>query len=114
MHAYGGSRQIAYSQRDIDRRAFSAHTLAMPSKKKPTAETPKLATGDFEAALNELEQLLQNLEKGDLSLEQSLSAYERGIGLFRTCQQALEQAQLRVKTLSENGDINARLKTDVD
>jgi exodeoxyribonuclease VII small subunit len=40
-------------------------------------------------------------ETGELSLEASLSAYERGVGLYRQCQQALEQAELRVRLLSD-------------
>jgi exodeoxyribonuclease VII small subunit len=41
------------------------------------------------------------MEAGDLSLEQSLTAYERGVGLYRQCQQALEQAELRVRLLTD-------------
>ncbi len=51
--------------------------------------------------MEELEALVQKMEKGDLSLEDSLKAYERGIALFRQCQAALDQAQLRVKLLSD-------------
>lgn len=55
----------------------------------------------FEQSLQELEQLVGRMESGDLSLEQSLAAYERGVALYRQCQQALEQAQLRVKLLHD-------------
>ncbi|WLA02226.1 exodeoxyribonuclease VII small subunit [Xanthomonas translucens] len=55
----------------------------------------------FEQSLDELEVLVEKMETGDLSLEQSLSAYERGVGLYRQCQQALEQAELRVRLLSD-------------
>jgi len=55
----------------------------------------------FEQSLEELEQLVAKMEAGDLTLEQSLSAYERGVGLYRQCQQALEQAELRVKLLTD-------------
>ena len=41
------------------------------------------------------------MEHGDLSLEASLAAYERGVGLYRQCQAALEQAELRVRLLSD-------------
>jgi exodeoxyribonuclease VII small subunit len=41
------------------------------------------------------------MEHGDMSLEESLVAYERGIGLYRKCQAALEQAELRVRLLSD-------------
>jgi len=55
----------------------------------------------FEQSLEELEQLVAKMEAGDLSLEQSLTAYERGVGLYRECQQALEQAELRVRLLTD-------------
>lgn len=63
------------------------------------AETATVA--HFEQALDELERLVDKMEHGDMSLEESLSAYERGIGLYRRCQQALEQAELRVRLLSD-------------
>lgn len=56
---------------------------------------------DFEKSLEQLEALVDNMERGELSLEQSLAAYERGVGLYRRCQQALEQAELRVRLLSD-------------
>lgn len=56
---------------------------------------------DFEASLQQLEALVDDMERGELSLEQSLAAYERGVGLYRRCQQALEQAELRVRLLSD-------------
>ena len=67
------------------------------------AQTPSdtHAVADFERSLDELEQLVQKLERGDLSLDESLQAYERGIALYRSCQGALEQAELRVRLLSD-------------
>ena len=59
---------------------------------------------DFEASLDELEQLVEKMEHSDMSLEDSLAAYERGVGLYRRCQTALEQAELRVKLLSDPQD----------
>ena len=58
---------------------------------------------DFEAALAELEALVERMETGSLSLEESLQAFERGIHLTRQCQSALEQAELRVKALMADG-----------
>jgi len=55
----------------------------------------------FEQSLDELEQLVDRMEHGDLTLEESLSAYERGVGLYRQCQSALEQAEIRVRLLSD-------------
>jgi exodeoxyribonuclease VII small subunit len=59
---------------------------------------------DFERALDELEALVQKLEGGDLSLEESLGAYERGVALYRQCQGALEQAELRIRLLADPAD----------
>ena len=50
-------------------------------------------------AIQHLERLVAQMEGGELSLEESLSSFERGIGLFRQCQQSLEQAELRVRLL---------------
>lgn len=55
----------------------------------------------FEQSLEELEQLVEKMEHGEMSLEESLAAYERGVGLYRQCQSALEQAELRVRLLSD-------------
>jgi len=66
-----------------------------------TPESNPSAVAEFERSLDELEQLVQRMEKGDLSLDDSLQAYERGIALYRNCQTALEQAELRVRLLSD-------------
>jgi exodeoxyribonuclease VII small subunit len=62
-----------------------------------TGKTPPIV--DFEHSLDELEQLVARMEGGELSLDESLASFERGIGLFRHCQQSLEQAELRVRLL---------------
>lgn len=59
---------------------------------------------DFETALIELEALVKQMEAGDLTLEHSLQNFEKGIQLTRHCQQALANAELRVKTLMQNGE----------
>ncbi|MCP5423455.1 MAG: exodeoxyribonuclease VII small subunit [Gammaproteobacteria bacterium] len=59
---------------------------------------------DFEKSLAELEQLVEKMEQGDLSLEASLQHFERGIALTRTCQTALQQAEQKVaQLLKSNG-----------
>lgn len=67
--------------------------------KKTSSEASPVA--HFEQSLDELEQLVEKMEHGDMSLEDSLAAYERGVGLYRRCQGALEQAELRVRLLSD-------------
>ena len=76
------------------------------ARKTPTdpRESPVDAVSpvaDFEHSLDALESLVEKMEQGQMSLEDSLAAYERGVGLYRRCQQALEQAELRVRLLSD-------------
>ena len=63
----------------------------MSSKKTPPS---------FEESLDELEALVERMESGDLSLDESLQAFERGIALTRSCQGALEAAEKRVEILT--------------
>jgi exodeoxyribonuclease VII small subunit len=55
----------------------------------------------FESALSELETLVQTMESGKLSLEESLSAYQRGMELLKYCQSTLSAAERRVHVLDE-------------
>ena len=64
--------------------------------KKPTNQQPPF---DFEKALQELETLVGKMEQGDLTLEQSLKDFERGVELTRHCQQALQEAEQKVEIL---------------
>ena len=54
---------------------------------------------DFEAAMRDLEEIVERLEHGDLPLEESLKAFERGIMLTRNCQTALKDAEQKVEIL---------------
>jgi exodeoxyribonuclease VII small subunit len=54
---------------------------------------------DFEAAMRDLEEIVERLEQGDLPLEESLAAFERGVRLTRTCQVALKEAEQKVEIL---------------
>lgn len=63
---------------------------------------------NFEKALAELEALVERLEHGDLSLEESLKAFEAGVRLTQECQQALTQARQRVQLLTaQDGAMHA-------
>lgn len=61
----------------------------------------KKAPLDFETALAELQTLVERLESGELSLEESLTAFEQGVRLTRDCQDALNQAEQKVQQLLE-------------
>lgn len=73
----------------------------MTRSPKPTQTT---TPPSFEQSLNELEAIVDALERGDMTLEQSLSAFEHGVALTRTCQKALEAAEQRVRILTESRD----------
>ena len=61
---------------------------------------------NFEDALAELEELVNQLESGELSLEASLKSFEKGINLTRLCQKQLAEAELKVqKLIEDNGEI---------
>lgn len=63
------------------------------------------ALPDFEAALNELEKLVERMETGEQNLEDTLKSFQRGIELTRTCQQGLKEAEQRVeKLLADSGE----------
>ena len=60
---------------------------------------------DFESASAELERIVKKMEDGDLTLEQALELYERGVQLSRFCQAKLEEAERRLEVLNERGEI---------
>ncbi|RMH22578.1 MAG: exodeoxyribonuclease VII small subunit [Gammaproteobacteria bacterium] len=67
----------------------------------------KQASGyQFEASLEKLENIIEQLEQGDLSLEQSLELFETGISLTKQCQKSLQRAEKRISVLREkNGEL---------
>ena len=73
--------------------------------KKKSEEQSNDAKVDFESALKELETLVSRMESGELSLDESLKAFERGIELTRKCQSSLEAAELRVQTLTKDKEL---------
>lgn len=73
-------------------------------------ETKKLP--DFEKSLEELESLVEQLESGDLSLDQSLKQFKRGVELTRHCQGVLDQAQQTVQKLMDTDDESSAVTFD--
>lgn len=77
--------------------------------KNPKSAAPDTATAvtastdagpaDFERSLTELESIVEQLEQGDLPLDESLRQFERGVQLTRVCQGALKQAEQKVEVL---------------
>lgn len=63
------------------------------------------STVDFEESLSQLESLVEEMESGELSLEDSLVAFEKGVALTRSCKEALRKAEERVAQLTESSDL---------
>lgn len=74
-----------------------------PSKGASGAKSnPSALPQDFETALAQLEELVEQMENGVLSLDQSLASYEKGVELAKICQQRLDVAEQQVKVLQGN------------
>lgn len=65
---------------------------------------PDVATLSFEAALAELEAIVQRLERGDVPLEESIAIYERGEALKGRCEALLKEAEARVEMITRDAD----------
>lgn len=66
----------------------------------------------FEQSINELDAIVTQLEKGELSLEDSLQQFEKGITLARTCQDMLKAAEQKIEFLSSHKSTSTSLNTD--
>jgi exodeoxyribonuclease VII small subunit len=64
----------------------------------------------FEVALEELESVVEQLESGDLSLEDSLAAFERGVGLIKYCNQKLNEVESKVELLMKDKEGKLQFK----
>ncbi|MHB1515061.1 MAG: exodeoxyribonuclease VII small subunit [Acidiferrobacteraceae bacterium] len=70
----------------------------------------KTAVPDFEAALAELERIVDRLEGGQQTLEEALASFQRGIELTRVCQQGLKEAEQKVEQLIQEQGGEARIE----
>ncbi len=70
----------------------------------PAAAGQDIAQLSFEQALGQLEQIVQQLERGDVPLDQSIGLYERGEALRAACQQRLDAAQARIERIVSGAD----------
>ena len=60
----------------------------------------------FEEAMNELENLVESLDKGDISLDQAIAAYDRGSQLKDHCQKKLSEAKMKVETIQSSDNLD--------
>jgi len=92
----------------------------LSSESEGAAPAPIAPPADFERSLSELEAIVEQLEQGDLSLDDSLKQFERGVQLTRVCQNALKQAEQKVEILlrktgqRDAGDDFATAEFDTD
>lgn len=79
----------------------------MSAKKQAAREKQERSEPKFEDALTELETVVKRLEEGDIPLEESLAAFERGVTLVRLLHARLDSVQTRIEELtrSERGDL---------
>ena len=67
----------------------------------------KIENLSFEESLSELETIVQNLEQGELSLEESMSLFERGLNLSQLSQHKLQDAEQKIQILMDKNDSNS-------
>lgn len=74
----------------------------MPNAQKQAAPAPGKDM-PFEEAIKKLESIVESMESGDQPLETMLARFEEGVGLVKTCQTRLEEAELKISRLEKNG-----------
>jgi exodeoxyribonuclease VII small subunit len=81
-----------------------------------TEARPDIATMPFEAALAELERIVDQLEKGAVALDESITLYERGEALKKRCDELLKNAEMRIEkiTLAADGTLKGVAPLDGD
>jgi len=96
---------------------FAPYPLDSTVSSTPTEPAVPPDAPDFEKSLAELEQIVERLERGELSLDESLQQFERGVQLTKSCQTALKQAEHKVELLlrkTSNSDDRATAPFDMD
>lgn len=94
----------------LDAGATAKDRQAMGAKKSKANKTD---TPDFEAAMAELDDVVRRLEAGDQPLEESLAAFEKGVGLVKALHARLDAVQARIDELTQGAD-GAAVLTPID
>jgi exodeoxyribonuclease VII small subunit len=93
----------------------AASGKAKSAAKSTAKKASKAQTAfNFEQSLEQLEELVSSMEEGELSLEDSLAAFERGIKLTRECQAALKDAEQKVQVLLDESGATRAMSADGD
>ena len=74
-----------------------------PSRNAAAGASSGDVPADFESAMTELEEIVERMEGGELTLEESLAAHKRGLELSKYCQTVLAKAQQQVRILDRSG-----------
>jgi exodeoxyribonuclease VII small subunit len=85
--------------------------MLRPAKRRNNVTKKDQITKPFEVALEELEGVVEELESGDLSLEDSLAAFEKGVGLVKYCNQKLTEVEKKIELLINDKEGKLKLKT---
>jgi len=72
-------------------------------KPRPSPSEKVESAPDFESAIRDLESIVDEIERGEIGLEKSMSEYERGMGLVARCREILAAAEQKVEELSRKG-----------
>ena len=81
------------------------------AKKKSNPDTPETESLSFEQSLADLEQIVRELEEGELTMDDALASYEAGIGRLKRCYQLLDAAEKKVELLiGVDADGNAKVR----
>ena len=90
-------------QREQNDTLQSISSAQDPQSSLETSPPERIEALSFESALNALEELAEKMEEGELNLEDALHCYEQGVALHRHCQQTLDNAEQKVRILTEKG-----------
>lgn len=85
----------------------------MSSTRKTTSKQSDKSV-DFEQSLSKLNQIVEKMENGQLTLEAALAHFEEGITLIKQCQTALTQAEQKIQVLTQKGNKKTLVDFDVD
>ena len=83
---------------------------ARKKTKKTTADPDGADALPFEKALDDLEKIVERLEQGEVSLDESLKLYEQGVKAFRLCRKILDRAEKRIQVLVRDPDGSLSLR----
>jgi exodeoxyribonuclease VII small subunit len=77
----------------------------MSAPEQPQEQPPAAAADSFEQGLEQLELIVKEMERGDITLERSMELFEKGMALSAGCRKQLEEAETRIEMLTRKGGV---------